>query len=73
MGAQLCRYLIFGWVFLACLPFANAQIKIDSTRNNLKRYSIGLENLNELYKEAFRNIIYHLSEVVPELCNVYKM
>ncbi len=67
MVAQRCKYLIFGFVFLTFVQSANAQVKIDSTQNNSNRYSIGIENLNELDKEAFQNIVDNLSEIAPEL------
>lgn len=67
MVARLCRCLIFGLLFLTFVPFVNCQVKMDSTLNNSNRYSNGIENLNELDKEAFQNIVDNLSEIAPEL------
>lgn len=67
MEAQLCKHLFLGFLLLTFAPFVNAQVKIDSTQNNSNRYSIGIENLNELDKEAFQNIVDNLSEIAPEL------
>ena len=67
MVARLCRCLIFGLLFLTFVPFVNCQVKMDSTQNNSNRYSNGIENLNELDKEAFQNIVDNLSEIAPEL------
>lgn len=67
MEAQLCKYLILGLVFLTFVPFADAQVKIDSIQNNSDRYSKGITNLHELDKEAFGNIIDNLSKIAPEL------
>ncbi|MEL6652801.1 MAG: carboxymuconolactone decarboxylase family protein [Bacteroidota bacterium] len=61
------NYLTVALLGFFLIPQAHGQIVLDSAHTNKDRYSIGIENLNELDQEAFQSIVDNLRETAPEL------